>query len=122
MPRPEQTPPARFSGLPYGTNALVNSESEEFNDIDDSDDEILTDEEDFQPANDDEAFLFSGTDRPDEPITAGMGFGPGPGIASQLIQDETPPAFANRVLNEMQAAGESSPGLKKFIDKARRGL
>jgi hypothetical protein len=123
MPRPEQTPPSRFSGLPYGTNALANQESEPFNDVN-SDGNDLVDpslDEEFQPASDDEQFLFSQTDRPDEPLTAGMGFGAGPGIASQLIQDESPKQFSQRIAQRLAAEGESSPGLKKFLAKVESG-
>lgn len=122
MARPGETPPSRFSGLPYGTNALVNEESEPFNDVEDpARDLVNPEEQDFAPANDDEAFLFSGTDRPGESLTAGMGFGAGPNVASQMLQDESPPQFAQRIAQTLAQEGESSAGLKKFIAKVESG-
>lgn len=78
------------------------------------------DEPQYAPSGDAEQFLFSPTDRPGEPVTAGQPYGPGalvvPGaretddqivqrVAAQALKDPSAPKqlkdFANRALNGM---------------------
>ncbi len=122
MPRPEQTPVARYQGLPYGANAVANAGIDAAEDMDQEVDEGFDEQDEFQPADEEEAFLFSPTDRPDEPLTTGMGFGPGPNVASAVVQGESRTQFAQRIGQQMQAEGENSPGMKKFLAAAERGL
>ena len=121
MPRPEQTPSARFKGLPYGANALANAGMDAADDmepVDEGYDELG----DFAPASPEEEFLFSPSDRPDEPLTAGMSFGAGPNVASALVEGETRTQFADRVQRQVEMEGENTPGMRKFLAAARRGL
>jgi hypothetical protein len=63
--------------------------------------------------------LFAPTDRPDEPITAGVPFGPGPGITR--LPSETDRAFALRVADLLEQRPEVSERLRAYIDKLRAG-
>ena len=74
----------------------------------------------YAPSGDEEEFLFSQTDRPDEPITAGAPVGPGPDLSRHAI--ETPAAFKQRLLAQMEQRGNQSREVRAFIEKARRGL
>jgi hypothetical protein len=109
-----------FEGLPYGTNALANDMSSEFDTppVGDEADEL----DDWSPSSEEEEFLFSPSDRPEEPITAGMGFGAGPNRASVMVVGETPQQFSPRSAQTLQAEGESSPGMKAFLARVERGL
>ena len=122
MPRPEQTPVARFKGLPYGANALANAGMDAADDFEEPVDESFDELEDFAPASPEEEFLFSPSDRPNEPLTAGMSFGAGPNVASSLVEGETRTAFADRVQRQLEMEGENTPGMRKFLAAARRGL
>jgi hypothetical protein len=70
VPRPDQTPPIDFRGLPYGAEGAIDEAAEDME---------LFGEPDEEPdeGGPDEEFLFGGTDRPMEPLTAGAPFGPG---------------------------------------------
>lgn len=120
MPRPEQTPAAAFQGLPYGTNAMVNDQSDALPEAED--DPSYDEFNDMPPPQGDEQFLLSATDRPGEPVTSGMSFGPGPNITPQMVADETPNQFAQRVAQTLTSEGESSPGLRKFIARIEKGF
>ena len=119
MPRPEQTPPSLYKGLPYGANAVTNQQAQ---DIPDPTDPTYDEFSDMQPPSEGEQFLYSPTDRPKEPITSGMSFGQGPNAPKPIVRDETPNQFAVRVAQTLSAEGESSPGLQKFIKRIERGL
>ena len=129
MPEPGQTPqPAikRGSGpdaLPQGAagqaNALLSSGAMPFDDqtadlIDDEDDEA------FSPADDEEAFIFGASDRPSEPITAGMPLGPGPSMVP--LPNESRTEFVGRVATRLETEFSNVPGMKKAIAKMRKGL
>ncbi len=65
-----------------------------------------------------EEALFAPSDRPDEPITAGVPFGPGPSFSRLPVETER--AFAVRVARIL----EDSPGadaLRPYIDKLLAG-
>ena len=94
MARPGEAPAPVFTGMPYGANQLVNQMSEaipEDDPFDDGFDELAG----FEPGDDKTAFLFSETDRPDEPLTAGMAFGAGPDFSRHSIETDT--QFRSRV-------------------------
>jgi hypothetical protein len=121
MPRPGEAPAPVFTGLPYGENALMNQMSEaipEDDPFDDGFDELAG----FEPGDDKTAFLFSETDRPDEPLTAGMPFGQGPNASTAALRGETKPQFATRIARTLGAESEITPGLSKFLDAVERGL
>ena len=122
MARAGEAPPALYQGLPYGANALVNDMSEDIPDDDEFVDDDFDEIGDFQPVDDDEAFLFSPTDRPDEPITAGLPFGDGPNMPISAIRGETKQDFALRVANELTALGGSVKGVQQFADRIAKGL
>jgi hypothetical protein len=107
--------------LPYGTNALTNDMAQGALDANVEPD-VNPEDEQYVPQTDEEQFLFGPTDRPDEPLTTGMSFGPGANITSAQIKDESTQQFTARIANTLRTEGENSPGLKKFLDKAERGL
>jgi hypothetical protein len=119
VPRPGEAPAPLYQGLPYGQNSLVNDLSEE---IPDEDDPTYDELEDFVPQGVEEEFLISGTDRPEEPITAGMSFGDGPNIGTALVRGESKQQFAMRVARELQAAGGGIKGVQAFADRIAKGL
>jgi hypothetical protein len=121
MPRPGEVSNPLYEGLPYGANALANDMSEDIPDddlFDDGFDELA----DFNPQPTSEQFLFSGTDRPDEPLTAGMSFGEGPNISAALVRGESKQQFAMRVSRELSAAGGQIKGVQAFADRIAKGL
>ena len=124
MARPGEAPPAIYQGLPYGENALANEMSQAIPDEDDLDflDDGYDELADFQPVDDQEAFLFSETDRPNEPLTAGMSFGPGNNVSSAVLRGESNQQFAMRVAQELTAAGGQIKGVQAFADRIARGL
>jgi hypothetical protein len=78
------------------------------------------DDDEFQPADDGEAFLFSPTDRPGEPITAGMPMGEGPNMTP--LPHEGRAEFVNRVATQLETQFSNVPGMKKALVKMRKGL
>lgn len=68
----------------------------------------------------DESFLFSTTDRQDEPITAGAPFGPGP--FSPTIRHESESAFKQRIAGALSSVRGNVPGLEKYLKLIERGL
>ena len=117
MPEPGQTPqPAIKQG--QGPEALPWGEAAQVNDL------VglvpPSDEENFQPKSEQEQFIYGPSDRPQEPFSHGLPFGPGanftPGadegdddfvkrVASQALNDPAAPKqmrqFAQRALNGM---------------------
>jgi hypothetical protein len=93
--------------------------------IPDDDADLFDDEfdefADFVPQGREE-FLLSETDRPGEPLTAGMSFGMGPNISSAAVRGETKQDFARRVATELSALGGSIKGVQEFADRIARGL
>jgi hypothetical protein len=121
MARPGEAPAPVFTGLPYGENAVVNQMSEaipEDDPFDDGFDELAG----LEPGDDRTAFLFSETDRPSEPLTAGMGFGAGPNTASAILRGESKQDFATRVARELSASGGAAKGVQAFAERIARGL
>ena len=116
MPRPGETPsPAyeRGTELPYGVAAAANRRVVAI------EEPPLTPEDEWKPATPTEAFLFSPTDRPDEPATHGAPFGPGAAMTQYAY--ETTNEFVNRALATVEETGLTTPGLKEFFDRVRRG-
>jgi hypothetical protein len=101
-------------------NSLANDMSEAIPEDDDAllDDDDFDELADFQPADDDEAFLFSATDRPDEPVTAGMSFGAGPDFAKLAVETET--QFRQRLASTLQA--DPSKDVQAFRAALERGF
>lgn len=115
MPRPEQTPSARFEGLPYGANSLANEMSAGIEEpTDDGVDEL----EGWEPASDAESFLFSQSDRPGEPVTAGMSFGEGPNVSR--FSYEGPEQFKQRIAQTL-ATPTAPKEVRAFVSRLERG-
>ena len=122
MARPGEAPAPIFTGLPYGQNSLMNDMSEAIPDDEDPTDDSFDELAGFEPADDRTAFLFSETDRPDEPITAGMSFGDGPNTSSALLRGESKQDFAVRVAQELSASGGAIKGDQALAERVARGL
>jgi hypothetical protein len=122
MARPGEAPAPVFTGLPYGENALLNQMSEAVPEEDDFLDPGFDELAGLEPADDRTAFLFSETDRPDEPLTAGMSFGDGPNTSAAVIRGESKQDFAMRVAQELSASGGAIKGVQAFADRIARGL
>ncbi len=119
MPRPEQTPVARYQGLPYGANAVANAGIDAAEDMDQEVDEGFDEQDEFQPADEDEAFLFSPTDRPDEPVTSGMSFGAGSDFSR--FAHESNADMLNRVADSITTDPAASKEVRAFAARVKRG-
>ena len=106
-----------YSGLPYGSNQAVNDV------VDDSavDEELFGEpEDDFTPAGPEEEFLFSPTDRPDEPLTAGAGFGPGADGTRHAVESDAD--VLTRMAERIAANPSSDPQARAWAAKRTKGL
>lgn len=74
--------------------------------------------EQFAPAGPEEQFLYSQTDKPDEPLTAGAPFGPGP---SSTRPYESSDQFLRRVSSVLDRTSKVPPEVKAFLDRAAAG-
>jgi hypothetical protein len=115
MPRPGEVSAPLYQGLPYGQNSLVNDLSE---DIPDEDDPTYDELADFVPQGVEEEFLFSGTDRPDEPVTTGMSFGAGADFSKFSVETET--QFRSRVASNLRA--NPNKDVQAFAAALERGF
>ena len=119
MPRPGEAPAPVFTGLPYGENALVNQMSEAIPDdepfVEPGFDELAG----FEPGDDKTAFLFSETDRPDEPLTQGMGFGPGADFSRHAHESNAD--LLNRVADSIASDVSAPKEARAFADRVKRG-
>lgn len=125
MPRPEQTPAPQFKGLPYGFNDQANAMSETVAQQEDfpafaapDDSQTAGSEPDFQPAGDEEAFLFGATDRPDEPVTSGVPFGPGADFSRYSYESDN--EFLARVSKQLES--NPSKDVQEFRRLIAKGL
>lgn len=109
------TPTPAFEGLAYGENEQANRLSSMF-----PVDEEGVDEEDFAPQGDEDAFLFSQTDRPSEPLTAGAPFGEGPDMTPYALENEED--FADRVAEDLMTRPGVSKDLKAWAQRRRAGV
>ena len=73
----------------------------------------------YEPANPDEAFAYGPTNRPNEPITHGAAFGPGP--ASVLGSFRTQDDVVNSVADQVSADPNASPLTKAWAARALAG-
>lgn len=118
MPEPGQTPQPQIKqgsgpeALPWGEAAQINDAIG-----------LIPPEEDdetYQPTGPQEEFLFSPTDRPTEPFTAGLPFGAGPGDVPRA--HETDRQFVQRVAGELKQDPNTPKNLKQFADRALQGM
>jgi hypothetical protein len=79
------------------------------------------DESDYQPSSPAERFLYSPTDRPDEPITAGLPFGPGPDVSRYALEDDR--SFRERLAQTIEAHVPRHPSrdMRRFLARLRSG-
>jgi len=76
---------------------------------------------DFTPAGEDEQFLYSPTDRPGEPVTAGAPFGPGPD-ATKHAMPLTTGGLVEQTIAGLQRIPNPPREVRAFIERASRGL
>ena len=116
MPEPGKTPQPAFEGLPYGQNKAAN----DFATDADVDAELFGDPEDDYSPTPDEQMLFGPTDRPDEPITAGVGFGDGPDATRHTFESDGDvlASISRRILADPTA----DPQAKAFANRKLAGL
>ena len=78
------------------------------------------DETEFKPSSPEELFAFAATDFPNEPLTAGVPFGPGPNM---VLRPPTSDKDAlRRVAERMAALPGQSREVKAFIARVQKGL
>lgn len=120
MPRPGSPQQPRFqrgSELGYGQATAAN-DMVDMAEVPSEDPQMpMVTEEQFVPQNPEDMFLFSGTDKPDEPITAGAPFGPGP----MGRPYETSGQFIQRVSGVLARTSNVPPEVKAFLDRAAAG-
>lgn len=66
-----------------------------------------------------EDVLFAPTERPDEPLTAGVEFGPGP--LTVPFPGETERDFRLRVADSLSSSPSATPSVRAFADRLLRG-
>jgi len=103
----------RGTELPYGAAAAANRR---FTAIEEP---PLPPEEEFKPATPQEAFLFSPTDRPNEPASHGAPFGPGADYTP--YEYESDQDFLARVAGELDTP-DASREVRDFVRRVRQGL
>lgn len=115
-----QTPQPMIQGLPYGDNQQANDLLDQLAQPPAyaTPQEADQPDETFQPSGDAEKFLYSGTDRPDEPITHGAPFGDGAHFTPFALSSEQD--FSRGVASEL--ASTPSPEVKKLAARLERGL
>ncbi|TAK94523.1 hypothetical protein EPO05_06250 [Patescibacteria group bacterium] len=72
----------------------------------------------YQPQGTTEGYIYGPTDRPQEPITAGAPFGPGP---YQVKTQETPQDFIARVAQTVASGQGATTEVKAFAARVARG-
>ncbi len=78
------------------------------------------DENNFTPQGDAESFLFSPTDRPNEPVTAGQPYGAGP--AAMAGQHESDDQFVARIAAQVKQDPAAPKSLRQFAERALNGM
>ena len=73
---------------------------------------------DFTPAGEDEEFIYSPTDRPAEPVTAGAPVGPGPDFTKHTVETEA--EFRTRVAGTLAQAPTREA--RALAERLQRGL
>lgn len=63
--------------------------------------------------------IFRPTDRPDEPVTAGMPFGPGPNTPRTYREDDA--RRRDRVAREIESSPTATDAVRKFAQRIRAG-
>ena len=74
---------------------------------------------DFTPAGEDEEFIYSPTDRPGEPVTAGAPVGPGPLATPHALESDAD--IARRVAERIASDPSAPKSLKAFARRTLEG-
>jgi hypothetical protein len=130
MPRPEQVRPTAPEGAPHGSTAAIErvataapiaSPQQPVAIEPVQPEQVGVEQPQFEPERTDglDAMLFAPTMRPDEPITAGAPFGPGPNYRPTPL--ETPRDFLTRIGNELANSPVATPAVRRYADRIRRG-
>lgn len=113
MPEASRTPTSQFkqgNSLEWGQAAQLN----------DAIGLVPPPEEDnFTPQGDAESFLFSPTDRPHEPFSAGQPFGDGPNATAASFESDE--QLVARVAKQIHTDPSAPAALKKFANRAFEG-
>jgi hypothetical protein len=75
--------------------------------------------ESFQPQSPEQEFLYSQTDRPNEPITHGAPFGPGPSLA--VAASESPQETLQRIGQQVGESAYATPEVQAFLHQIQNG-
>lgn len=112
-----QTPtPAYKTGdnLAYGAAQTVAELEATMPDLQDS-----SQDEPYQPQTPEEQFLFSPSDRPDEPATHGAPFGPGANFTRFSYESDN--QFLARVATDLQTDPNATQEVRNFVARITRG-
>lgn len=112
MPEPGQTPQPSYK---RGGNNLAYGEAAQVNDLVGM---FPAEQESYEPAGEADEFLFAPTDRPAEPFSAGLAFGPGVGPE----QGETDGEILARVSAQILTDPRAPKDVRKFAQRAQQGL
>lgn len=141
MPRPEQIIPSAGEGAPHGADAelmrlagavpepdpapaedadlFVPSRSgvaeEDFADL--TFEEAPAPLEELNPGFDE--LLFGATQRPDEPLEAGLPFGPGPSFTPRPAEDDR--SFMLRVARELRSSPSATGLVRRLAERIEAG-
>lgn len=75
--------------------------------------------DEFVPSGEEEEFVYSQTDRPEEPVTAGVPFGPGAVGTPHAVQSDA--ELAQQVARRIAADPGAPKSLKAFARRAIEG-
>lgn len=117
-PTPKVKRGSGVNQIPYGGVGAINDAYAEANALLQQLDDEAGDEQEYTPALDDQEeddLMFRPTDRPDEPVTEGLPFGPGSNFRKRAQDPKT--TFAKQVLSNPG----SSPGDKAFASRVLNG-
>lgn len=104
MPEAGRTPTPQVkqgNSLAYGEADVANRLSAMFPIPDDVEDD------EFQPADEGEGWLFGATERPTEPITSGAPFGPGPDVSRWALSEPNDAQLRDRLATQMLTSGSA---------------
>lgn len=116
MPEPGQTPqPTIKKGS--GPAALAQGDAAQVNDLVGL---IPPDNPPYQPAGESDQFLFSPTDRPAEPFTQGLPFGPGANATRESYQSDED--LVRQVAGQAAKDPAAPKSMKAFAARALEGM
>lgn len=114
MAKAGETPEAQFKGLAYGQNQQANQASAQIDTSPPYDPTTA-----YNPQSPSEQFLYGPSTRPNEPVTAGAPFGPGPDFTAGAY--ETQAQFVQRISTELSQGANATPEVKQFAARVQAG-